>query len=87
MCPQTARIAPSTLTAAFVTMPAATSMTPKARTIGHAVGAGRSTVSGVRCCASACELMSQSAFSHLFYRPMMYTTVNTTTHTASTKCQ
>ena len=66
MYPQTARIAPSTLTAAFVTMPAATSMTPKARTIGHAVGAGSSTVSVVRCCASACELMFQSAFLHVF---------------------
>ena len=66
MYPQTARIAPRTLTAAFVTMPAATSMTPKARTIGHAVGAGSSTVSGGRGCASACELMFQSAFLHVF---------------------
>jgi hypothetical protein len=59
MDPQRARIAPRTLTAAFVTMPAATSMTPRAMAIGHAVGAGSATVS-VRRCASACELMFQA---------------------------
>src|SRR5262245_6184445 len=60
--PQRARIAPKTLTAAFVSMPATTSMTPSARAIGQAVGAGSSTVSVVRCCASGYELMFQGRF-------------------------
>src|SRR5262245_32135149 len=60
MYPLTASIAPTTLTAAFVTRPATTSITPKAKTIGDAVGAGSSTVS-VRRCASACELMFRFA--------------------------
>src|SRR6266853_447311 len=42
--PAIARIAPRRLTAILVTSPANSSVKPKARTIGHAVGAGSSTV-------------------------------------------
>src|SRR5713101_180876 len=42
-----ATAAPSTLTASLVTNPANSSVIPKARTIGHGVDAGTSTVSGV----------------------------------------
>src|SRR5229473_5252549 len=42
-----ATTAPSTLTASLVTNPANSSVIPKARTIGHGVDAGTSTVFGV----------------------------------------
>src|SRR5215831_10243717 len=45
--PETARIAPSVLTMPLVSRPAKSSATPKARTTGHAVGAGNSTLAGV----------------------------------------
>jgi hypothetical protein len=41
--PAAANIAPRTLTETLVTKPAKSNVTPKARTIGHAVGAGRFT--------------------------------------------
>jgi hypothetical protein len=42
--PLTAKIAPKMLTEAVVSIPANTSVMPKAKTIGQAVGAGSSTV-------------------------------------------
>jgi hypothetical protein len=45
MYPLTANIAPRMLTDAVVSIPANTKVMPNARTIGHAVGAGISTVS------------------------------------------
>ena len=42
-----ATIAPRTLTAALVTIPANSSVIPNASTIGHAVGAGISIASGI----------------------------------------
>src|SRR5258706_4315376 len=47
MAPAMATTAPSTLTASLVTNPANNSVIPKARTTGHGVDAGTSTVSGV----------------------------------------
>src|SRR6516225_7910779 len=44
--PATDRIAPKMLTAGAVTRPAQTSARPKAKTTGHAVGAGKRTLSG-----------------------------------------
>src|SRR6516164_3358673 len=44
--PATARIAPNTLTPMVVSRPAQTNVRPKARTTGHAVGAGNRTLSG-----------------------------------------
>ena len=82
--PAMARIAPSTLTAPLVTNPANSSVIPNASTIGHAVGAGTSTVSVV---VSPFGSMIRQPFASFPQRPMMYTTVKTTTHTTSTKCQ
>ena len=45
MLPLTAKIAPRKLTDQLVTKPAKTKVSPKARMIGHAVGAGISIVS------------------------------------------
>ena len=42
--PASVKIAPRMLTEALVTNPAKTNVRPKARTIGHAVGAGSSIV-------------------------------------------
>ena len=68
--------------------------TPKARTSGHAVGAGNSTLAGVLVpcgfitCSHSCCPRQRSLFAHWFvHLPRMYTTVKTTTQTASTKCQ
>jgi hypothetical protein len=44
MHPLTAKIAPKMLTTAVVSIPANSNVIPKAKTIGHAVGAGSSTV-------------------------------------------
>ncbi len=58
MTPLTARIAPRRLTDELVTMPAKTRVKPKARMIGHAVGAGISIVSvRMSVCASVCLLI------------------------------
>jgi hypothetical protein len=46
----TANIEPRMVTAAVVTIPANTSVMPNARTIGHAVGAGSSTVPNASPC-------------------------------------
>jgi hypothetical protein len=43
MHPLTAKIAPKMLTDAVVSIPANANVTPKAKTIGHAVGDGSST--------------------------------------------
>ena len=50
MYPQTVNIAPTMLTAEVVSIPANTSVMPKARTIGHAVGEGISMPSKASCC-------------------------------------
>jgi hypothetical protein len=64
--PMTVRIAPRILTVALVTSPANNKATPKAATIGHAVGAGNSILLGTRV-FSGCELILRP----FPYRPMM----------------
>src|ERR1700693_2529184 len=73
--PVSAKIAPRMLTEALVTNPANTNVKPNARTIGHAVGAGISTVRGdcpVRACISS---DSEAILKSFLYRPITYTTV------------
>src|SRR5713226_1602590 len=85
--PANVKIAPRMLTEALVTNPAKTNVRPKARMIGHVVGAGSSiepVAVVVRADSSCC---SDAIFQYLLHRPITYTTVKTTIHTASTKCQ
>ena len=56
--PISARTIPTTLTAACVTRPAKASVMPRATTIGHAVGAGRSICSEGGACSSCAGIMS-----------------------------
>ena len=62
-----------------VTRLAKQSVTPKASRIGHAVLAGISM--------GSLGLCSSFRIFITIHRPMRYTTVNTTIHTPSTKCQ
>jgi hypothetical protein len=71
------------LSDALVTNPAKTKVKPKARTIGHTVGAGIS----IEPDCSGSSNPSHAIFQSFPHRPITYTTVKTTTHTASTKCQ
>src|SRR4030095_10612805 len=81
--PRNKTSSPTTLTAKLVTKPAKMRVSPKAVTNGHAVGAGTSTPS----LDVFARLVSGSISSSTLQRPMTYTTVNTITQTASTKCQ
>lgn len=63
MHPLTAKIAPKMLTAAVVTIPANTNATPRAKTIGHAVGDGSSTVFG----PSSCVFIGTSTFVVIYH--------------------
>jgi len=68
MPPLIARIAPRRLTDELVTKPAKTKVKPKARIIGHAVGAGISIISvelPVRANVSVLTLFSISASNHV----------------------
>ena len=84
--PASISTAPKAVTQRFVTSPAAAMVQPKASTMGHAVGAGKWIVSPCAAPAPPCD-SSCCAVSAMLYLPTMYTTVKTTTHTASTKCQ
>src|SRR5713226_9965951 len=80
--PASVKIAPRMLTEALVTNPAKTNAIPKARMIGHAVGAGSSIVpcvglSGFGDSSNGSDAM----FQYLPHRPITYTTVKTTIHT------
>src|SRR5438445_659093 len=55
--------APSTLTDTFVTRPANSTVTPKAKIKGHAVGAGTSIVLGVRGLSFNCSVANSVAIS------------------------
>lgn len=68
MLPLIARIAPSRLTDELVTKPVKTNVKPKARMIGHAVGAGISIIFvglPVRANVSLFTLLSISASNHV----------------------
>src|SRR5690606_36348797 len=74
IAPANVSTTPTADTIQCVTSPAKPSVMPSAAIIGAAVGAGSSMVVGSRSSA-------------ILQRPITYTVVNTTTHTASTKCQ
>jgi hypothetical protein len=67
MQPATVKIAPRMLTDALVTNPAKTNVKPKARTIGHAVGAG-SSIEPDRC--SGISSVSDVIFQSFPHRPI-----------------
>src|ERR1700722_11943479 len=94
----TAKIPPRMLTDSLVTSPAISSVNPNASTIGQAVGAGSVTFVTTPACGRLGKFTepvgiidrvssnpAEAKFS--FYLLTTYTTVKTTTHTASTKCQ
>src|SRR5271165_4093221 len=74
---------PRMLSEALVSSPAKISDAPSASRKGHAVGAGSTTVSGLPVTFWSGDCIEVS----ITYSVMKYTTVSTTTHTASTKCQ
>jgi hypothetical protein len=61
------KIAPRILTDALVTNPAKINVKPKARTIGHAVGAGSAIESG-RC--TGIPSVSDAIFQSFLHRPI-----------------
>jgi hypothetical protein len=67
-----------------------TSVNPSARRPGQMLGAGKGTYAGVEEVSGLDSCAELILFSFLVaerHRPTRYTTVKTTIHTASTKCQ
>ncbi len=90
MQPATANNPPTMLSEVLLISPAMTSVNPSASRPGHALGAGKGTSVGVEEVPgfdSCSGLILLSFLVAKRYRPTRYTTVKTTTHTASTKCQ
>src|SRR5215472_227739 len=83
--PARASTTPRTVTDTLVSRPANIKANPQAKARGHAVDAGTSISLETRGPGATCS--ADPIATSPLYRPITYTTVKTTTHTASTKCQ
>src|ERR1700739_4604072 len=82
--PAIASTAPRTVTETSVRRPANSNVKPKAKTSGHAVGAGSAISLAAQELLRSADCISAISSPQ---RASTYTTVKTTTQTASTKCQ